>query len=147
MSHHKSKRNPIRHARLTDQIRKDIALIINREFTAARVGIITLSKIVLSCDYAHAKIYFTVLGAIPDAVASFLNRKNGWLHYCLYKSLSMHTIPKLLFVYDAQTTQAIKLSILIDSVNKTTCSTSESCRSLRSNSISSNFPLFDSNNG
>ena len=66
MSRHKSKAIPGRNLRLADQIQKDLAGIIQREIDTTRAGLITLSGVELSTDYAHAKVYFTVLGAEPD---------------------------------------------------------------------------------
>src|SRR3546814_3282174 len=77
MSRHKSKSIPGRNLRLADQIQKDLAGLIQREIDVSRAGLITLSGVELSTDYAHAKVYFTVLGAEPDAAAALLNEKSG----------------------------------------------------------------------
>jgi ribosome-binding factor A len=63
MTRHKQKTAPGRNLRLADQIQKDLAIIIQREIDMSRAGLITLSGIELTADYAHAKVYFTVLGA------------------------------------------------------------------------------------
>ena len=73
MSRHKSKAIPGRNLRLADQIQKDLAGIIQREIDTTRAGLITLSGVELSTDYAHAKVYFTVLGAEPEAATALLN--------------------------------------------------------------------------
>ena len=65
MNRHKSKSIPGRNVRLADQIQKDLAELIQREIDTKRAGLITLSGVELSADYAHAKVYFTVLGAEP----------------------------------------------------------------------------------
>src|SRR3546814_6390427 len=62
MSRHKSKSIPGRNLRLADQIQKDLAGLIQRELDVSRAGLITLSGVEMSADYAHAKVYFTVLG-------------------------------------------------------------------------------------
>src|SRR5690606_13534034 len=72
----------------------------------------------LSADYAHAKVYFTVLGAEPDTAAALLNEKAGWLHSQLYKLLHIHTVPTLRFVHDAQVARGIEMSALIDRANR-----------------------------
>jgi ribosome-binding factor A len=118
MSRHKSKAMPARHLRLADQIQKDLAGIIQREIDTARAGLITLSGVDLSADYAHAKVYFTVMGAEPDAAAALLNEKAGWLHSQLYKLLHIHTVPKLRFIHDKQVARGIEMSILIDRANR-----------------------------
>ncbi|WP_459614660.1 30S ribosome-binding factor RbfA [Bordetella sp. 2513F-2] len=118
MSRHKSKSIPGRNLRLADQIQKDLAGLIQREIDVARAGLITLSGVELSPDYAHAKVYFTVLGAEPDAAAAVLNEKAGWLHSQLYKMLHIHTVPTLRFYHDPQIERGIEMSALIDRANR-----------------------------
>jgi ribosome-binding factor A len=118
MSRHKSKAIPGRNLRLADQIQKDLAGLIQREIDIARAGLITLSGVELSTDYAHAKVFFTVLGAEPDAAATLLNEKAGWLHSQLYRLLHIHTVPTLRFVHDEQIARGIEMSRLIDRANQ-----------------------------
>ena len=73
MSRHKSKAPASRNLRLADQIQKDLAILIQREISTTRAGLVTLTGVDLTPDYAHAKVYFTVLGAEPDVAAAALN--------------------------------------------------------------------------
>ena len=102
---------------LADQIQKDLAIIIQREIDMSRVGMITLSGIELTTDYAHAKVYFTVLGGEPEPAAALLNEKAGWFHSQLYKLLHIHTVPTLRFFHDPQLKRGIEMSALIDQAN------------------------------
>jgi ribosome-binding factor A len=114
MSRHKSKAIPGRNLRLADQIQKDLAEIIQREIDIKRAGLITLSGVDLSADYAHAKVYFTVLGAEPEVAEAVLNEKAGWLYSLLFKLLQIHTVPTLRFFHDPQIMHSIEMSQLID---------------------------------
>ncbi len=118
MSRHKSKPNPGRNTRLADQIQQDLAGLIQREFEMSRVGLITLTGVDLSADYAHAKIWFSVLGAEAEVAAAALNEKAGWLHSLLFKLLHIHTVPTLHFVHDDQLARGLELSLLIDEANR-----------------------------
>ncbi|MER1967021.1 30S ribosome-binding factor RbfA [Castellaniella sp. GW247-6E4] len=118
MARHKPKSNPGRNTRLADQIQKDLAGLVQRELDVARVGLITLTGVDLTADYAHAKVYFTVLGAEPEAASQALNEKAGWLHSQLFKLLHIHTVPTLRFLHDAQLARGIELSQLIDRANR-----------------------------
>ncbi|OZI35001.1 ribosome-binding factor A [Bordetella genomosp. 10] len=118
MSRHKSKAIPGRNLRLADQIQKDLAVLIQREIDVARGGLITLSGVELSQDYAHAKVYFTVMGAEPETAAALLNEKAGWLHSQLYRMLHIHTVPTLRFFHDEQIARGIEMSQLIDRANR-----------------------------
>ena len=116
-SRHKQKTASGRNVRLADQIQKDLAVIIQREIDISRAGLITLSGVELSADYAHAKVYFTVLGAEPELAANLLNEKAGWLHSLLFKLLHIHTVPTLRFFHDPQLKRGIEMSQLIDQAN------------------------------
>lgn len=118
MARHKTKSIPNRNIRLADQIQKDLALIIQREFNVSQVGLVTISSVELSADYAHAKVYFTVLGAQPEAVEQALNDKSGWLHSQLFKLLHIHTVPSLKFIHDDMIVRGIEMSKLIEQANQ-----------------------------
>lgn len=118
MGRHKSKANPSRNTRLADQIQKDLAGLIQREIDMSRAGLITLTRVDLSADYAHAKVYYTVLGAEPEAAQAALDEKAGWLHSLLFKMLHIHTVPTLRFFHDDQLLRGIELSRLIDEANR-----------------------------
>lgn len=114
MSRHKQKVAGGRNIRLADQIQKDLALLIQRDIDPSRVGLITLSGVELSTDYAHAKVFFTVLGGEPDEADRLLNEKAGWLHAQLFKMLHIHTVPTLRFFHDPQLERGLAMSQLID---------------------------------
>jgi ribosome-binding factor A len=118
MGRHKSKPNPGRNTRLADQIQKDLAGLIQRELDVSRAGLITLTGVELSADYAHAKVYFTVMGAEPEVATAALAEKAGWLHSLLFKLLHIHTVPTLRFIHDDQLARGLALSQLIDRANR-----------------------------
>lgn len=117
MGRHKFKPASGRNTRLADQIQKDLAVLIQREIDIARAGLITLTGVELSADYAHAKVYFTVMGAEPAAAQAALAEKAGWLHSLLFKMLHIHTVPTLHFHHDDQLARGLELSRLIDQAN------------------------------
>lgn len=117
MSRHKQKSTGDRNIRLADQIQKDLAVLIQRELDTRRVGLITLSGVELSADYAHAKVFFTVIGAEPEVALQALQEKSGWLHSQLFKLLHIHTVPTLHFFHDPQLERGIEMSRLIDEAN------------------------------
>jgi len=119
MTRHKRAALPNRNLRLADQIQKDLAGLIQREFDVAHIGLVTLSRVELSVNYASAKVYFTVLGAEPEVAEQALNDKAGWLHSQLYRMFHIHTVPTLRFFHDPQLERSIEMSQLIDAANRT----------------------------
>ena len=99
--------------RIADQIQRDLSELIPRELRDPRLGLITLSEVRLSPDYAHARVFFTVLGAEPEHVVAALNERAGYLHSLLFKRLRIHTVPTLHFVFDETTAKASAMNSLI----------------------------------
>lgn len=114
----KQTKKPGRGLRVADQIQRDLAEMIQREVPTDRAGLVTLTGVEVSPDYAHAKVYFTTIGAPVDAARHVLNEKAGYFHSLLFKRLSIHTIPKLSFVHDASVERGIEIDRLIAEANR-----------------------------
>ena len=117
---------PQRGQRVAEQIQRDLAEMVQREVSTARAGLITIAGVELTPDYAHAKVYFTVLGAAPEAAAHLLNEKAGYFHSLLYKRMSTHTVPALKFVHDTSVEKGFELDQLIARANSEFSSSTES---------------------
>ena len=98
---------------MADQIQKDLAELIQREIDTKRAGLITLSGVELSADYAHAKVYFSVLTGNPEEATEGLNAAAGFLRNGLFKRLHIHTVPTLHFLFDRTTERASDMNALI----------------------------------
>jgi ribosome-binding factor A len=117
-----SKSIPARGQRVADQIQRDLAILIAMELKDPRVGMVTLTEVQLTPDYAHAKIFFTTLSDDPKSVQNTLQGlrvASGFLRNQLGKRVSIHTLPELHFVYDNSTSRGSALSKLIDEANAT----------------------------
>lgn len=109
----RSGKKPERGQRIADQIQRDLAEMIQREIPMSRAGLVTVSGVEITPDYAHAKVYFTVLGAEPETAAKLLNDKAGYFHSVLFKRLQIHTVPALKFVHDASIEKGFEIDRLI----------------------------------
>ncbi|MBS1187769.1 MAG: ribosome-binding factor [Burkholderiaceae bacterium] len=111
---------PGRGLRVADQIQRDLSEIITFELKDPRVGMVTLTEVQLTPDYAHAKVFFTTLADAPEAVKATLeglSRSAGFLRNQLGKRLHIHTLPQLTFVHDMSTVRGMAISSLIDQAN------------------------------
>ena len=114
MRHKKSTVN--RGFRVADQIQRDVAELI-RELKDPRIGLVTINSVEVSPDYAHAKVFFSVLISEPAECEKALNEAAGFLRNGLFKRLSIHTVPTLHFQFDKTTERAADLSALIVRAN------------------------------
>ena len=57
----KKSSTPNRGFRVADQIQRDLTELIARELKDPRVGMVTIQSVEVTPDYAHAKVYFSLL--------------------------------------------------------------------------------------
>ena len=113
------KRNiPNRSARIGDQIQRDLSELI-RELKDPRIGMVTVNSVDVTPDYAHAKVYFSLLVGDQAECETALNEAAGFLRNGLFKRLAIHTVPTLHFLFDRTTEHAAELSALIRQANAT----------------------------
>lgn len=113
-------KKPGRSLRVADQIAKDLAQLIPKEVHDPRVGLVTITGCDITPDYAHAKVYFTVLGGDPEACAEGLNNAAGMLRNILFRRLTIHTVPTLHFTIDESVERGFAMDALIREAMKTT---------------------------
>ena len=99
--------------KVADQIQRDLAELIQRELKDPRVGMVTLQGVEVTPDYAHAKVYFSVLTGDPEQTQEALNHAAGHLRNGLFKRLHIHTVPTLHFIYDRTQERAAAMNALI----------------------------------
>ncbi len=109
---------PNRSFRVADQIQRDLAELI-RELKDPRIGMATVNAVEVTPDYAHAKVFFSVLVGDPVETGEALNEAAGFLRNGLFKRLQIHTVPSLHFHYDRTIERAAELSALINKANAT----------------------------
>jgi len=104
---------PNRGFKVADQIQRDLTELIARELKDPRVGMVTLQSVEVTPDYAHAKVYFSVLIGDPQETQDALNQAAGFLRNGLFKRLHIHTVPTLHFLFDRTTERAADMNALI----------------------------------
>ena len=98
---------------MADQIQRDLAELVARELKDPRVGMITISAVEVTPDYAHAKVYFSLISGDPVETTAGLNAAAGFLRNGLFKRLHIHTVPTLHFIFDRTTERAADMNALI----------------------------------
>ena len=105
-----------RHQQIAEQIQKELALLIPLAVQDPRIGLITITAVDLSPDYAFAKVFFTKYSdqeQVNKAIAG-LNHAASFLRAQLARRMALRTMPRLTFVYDASVERGARLSRLID---------------------------------
>ena len=74
---------------------------------------ITINTVEGTPDYAHAKVFFSVLVGDPAECEEALNPAAWFLRNGLFKRLHIHTVPTLHFHFDRTTERAADMNALI----------------------------------
>jgi ribosome-binding factor A len=110
-----------RSARVSSQMQKELALILQRDIDDSRLGFITINEVIVSKDLAAAKIYFTVLnsdGLGKKNHIKWLNELAPMIRHLLAKKMQLRHISELKFLYDDSFDTGMRVSELLSDVNK-----------------------------
>ncbi len=121
-----------RRDRICEQIRRELAELIRTELKDPRVGMVSITGVEISADYAHAKVFFSSMSGREhlDSVLAGLNQASGFLRRELGRRITIHNTPQLHFVYDESLERGADLSKLIQqAVSTSSASDSESTES------------------
>jgi len=107
-----------RRQRVGNEIQRVLPELIRIEVRDPRVtGLVTITDVDVSPDFAHAKVFITVLAdhsVIANTVEG-LNHSAAYLRGLLAKRLRLRSVPALRFQYDASVERGARLSRLIKS--------------------------------
>ncbi|MDP2878149.1 MAG: 30S ribosome-binding factor RbfA [Sulfuricella sp.] len=106
----------LRTGRVAEQIQRELADLIQMEVKDPRVGLVTLTGVEVTQDYAHAKVYFTTMKSADQApkAQAGLDHAAGFLRSQLAHRMKLRIMPQLHFIYDISVEHGVRLSQLID---------------------------------
>lgn len=111
---------PGRALRVTELLHQEIAELIRTEVKDPRLGLVTVTGVDLTPDYAHATVHFSVLPDDEEHVAQTLQGLRaaaGFMRSLIGRRVRIHTTPELHFVHDVSTQRGIEMGRLIDEAN------------------------------
>lgn len=105
-----------RRDRVSEQVRRELSELIRGELKDPRVGMVSITDVQVTPDYAHAKVFFSTLAGSANvpAVMEGLQQASGFLRRELGKRIRIHTTPQLHFVFDQSLERGADLSRLIE---------------------------------
>ncbi len=112
--------------RISQEMQKAIAIILQRELKDPRVGMTTVSGVVLSPDLSYGKVFVTFLNVLtenPDRDTiekgiKVLQEASGFIRILLGKAMRLRVVPALTFVYDNSLLEGMKMSNLVTNAVK-----------------------------
>ncbi|MFU9077301.1 30S ribosome-binding factor RbfA [Proteus sp. LHD240705] len=116
-----------RSQRVSQEMQKEIAIILQREVKDPRIGMATVSGVEISRDLAYAKVFVTFLNLsggeqseeemVAEGLAA-LNEAAGFIRSLLGKAMRLRIVPELTFAYDNSLVEGMRMSNLVSNVVK-----------------------------
>ena len=108
-----------RSQRLQELLLKEISLLIQNGLKDPRIGFTTITRINLSDDLKHAKVYVSILGGALEMENTLngLKSARGYIRSHLGKNLYLKYVPDLEFLKDDNPDHVDKISKLLDKIH------------------------------
>ncbi|MEO2168420.1 MAG: 30S ribosome-binding factor RbfA [bacterium] len=105
--------------RLTSQIERELATILQHKVSDPRLGFITITRTVVSNDMAFARIHHAVDGDAADIreTATALDRARGFIRHQLGQTLGTRLTPELRFEFDTSYQRGMEVISMINKLD------------------------------
>ena len=102
--------------RVGEQVQRELATLIHDEIKDPRLGMVSVTAVMVSRDLSHAKVFISVLGNAEqtEASVSVLKHAAGFLRHRLGRVLHIRVVPELRFYLDRSLEEGARMGALIN---------------------------------
>jgi ribosome-binding factor A len=102
--------------RVGEQVQRELAALIHDEIKDPRLGMVSVTAVIVSRDLSHAKVFISVLGNAEqtEASVSVLKHAAGFLRHRLGRVLHIRVVPELHFYLDRSLEEGARMGALIN---------------------------------
>jgi ribosome-binding factor A len=107
--------------RVSSQMQKELAAVLQRDIADPRLGFITINEVVLTKDLSYAKIYVTVLNTDEEgkkAQTKLLNELAPMIRHYVAKRMKLRHISEFRFLYDNSFDTGMRVAELLSDLPK-----------------------------
>lgn len=106
--------------RLADQIRAEIAHMIQEDLNDPRIGFATITRVDLTADLQHARVHVSVLGGEPAAKSTLegMISAAGYVRRELGRRLRLRRTPEIEFMLDRGPEESVRLEGLMQQLHE-----------------------------
>ena len=117
--------------RVADQIRAEVATMIARDLHDPGLGFITITRVEVSPDLQHARVYYSALGdrAARTNSGKALERASSFMRRQIGQRLRLRRSPELAFVFDESIAQQDRIEQLLQELGNAPAAATEEPRS------------------
>lgn len=106
--------------RVEKACKEELSEILQREVKDPRVGFVTITKVKVTPDLRHAKVYVSIMGneeEVENSIAGLESAK-GYLRSHLGKHLRLKFLPELEFLRERIAEEALRLNEIMRQVKE-----------------------------
>jgi ribosome-binding factor A len=109
-----------RRERMADALRDEIGALIEGELGDPRIGLATVSEVLLAADGKSARVFIEVDGAEQEADNTLqgLNAARGFIRHQLVERLGLRHAPEIFFQLDTSTARQTRIEQLLQRIHK-----------------------------
>ena len=115
------KKRSIKNTRINEEVLRELSNIIRGEVKDPRVSSLTsVVSVEVAPDLKTAKAYISVLGDLEaqEKTLEGLKSSSGFIRHKLAENVNLRNTPEITFVLDQSIEYGVRMSHLIDEVNK-----------------------------
>jgi ribosome-binding factor A len=106
--------------RLGHQIRVELSELIARHAKDPRIGFATITRVEMTADLHHARVYVSVIGSPEEQKSTIegLSSAAGFLRHEIVRRLDLRRAPELTFLLDQGAEAGERIEALLQKLNK-----------------------------
>jgi ribosome-binding factor A len=110
----------IRTEKVAEEIKHKLNTAMSKDLQELNLGLVTISKVIVSPDLKIAKVYLSFLGNKEpiDKCLKLITERKKHIRFLLGKQLTIRYTPDLLFFHDDTIEYADKIEKLLKSIQK-----------------------------
>ena len=109
-----------RPGRVQEALRQEISRVVQNELKDPRLGFLTITKVELTRDLRHARVYFSVLGEMKDKHLALkgLNSAKGYIKNMIGERINLRFVPEVTFKIDESLEHTKEIYDLLDRIKR-----------------------------
>jgi ribosome-binding factor A len=107
--------NPHRQEKLGELIAAELSELLRKRVKDPRIGFVSITRVEVSGDYRHAKVYASVMGNEDEQASTLraLQHATGFLRHELASRLDLRYTPEIVFKLDHSIEEGTRILNLI----------------------------------
>jgi len=104
--------------RLSEQILRDVSVLLEQDLAELGAGLVTFTKVKLSDDLRYATVYYSSLGDDTKRlrVKRYLDNESKRVRQAIGRQLSIRHIPEFTFKFDPSIEHSVRIEQLLNEI-------------------------------